>query len=126
MLRKISYGLLCAGALFSTTTIAMTHELAPRVSIEYELNANVPEVFTNYTIFTVNATCTVKSQDESNIIHVKALNRSGSINGKDINAGDELDLVVKNNDTFTLSAKSAAKVEMTNTGAHSLKALCRT
>jgi hypothetical protein len=126
MLKKIGFSLLCAGALFSTTTLAMTHELAPSVSIEYELVANQPEVFTNYTIFNVTAVCTVKSQDESNIIHVRGLNRSGEINGKVINKGDEFDLIVKNGDTFTLSAKSAAKVEMTNKGEHTVKALCRT
>lgn len=126
MLRKISFSLLCAGALLSSNSLAMNHELTPGISIEYELATNKPELFINYTIFTIKAVCTIVTPDESDILHVKGVNRSGEINGQVINANDELDILVKNGDKLYLTAKSGAKVEMTNQGEHTLRAVCKT
>jgi hypothetical protein len=126
MLRKIGFSLLFAGVLFSTNSMAINHELAPGVSIEYELATNKPELFINYTIFTIKAVCTIVTPDESDLLHVKGVSRSGEINGQVINANDELDLIVKNGDLLYLTAKSAAKVEMTNRGEHTIRALCKT
>ncbi|WP_419420675.1 hypothetical protein ACNVED_05080 [Legionella sp. D16C41] len=124
-MRKIALSLLCAGALISNTTMAMTHSLSPQASVEYELAANKPEVFTNFTIFKVHAVCKVQTQDESNTLHVKGLYRSGQVNGKVINAGDEVDIIVRNGDSFDLVAEAAAQVELTNIGVHSIKTKCQ-
>ena len=124
-MRKFALSFLCAGALISSATMAMTHSLSPKTSIDYELAANSPEVFTNFTIFKVHAVCKVQTQDESNIIHVKGLNRSGQVNGRVIRSGDELDIIIHNGDIFDLVAESAAQVELTNKGPHSIKTKCQ-
>ncbi|MGQ3892296.1 hypothetical protein [Legionella sp. CNM-4043-24] len=126
MLRKIGLSLLCAGSLLASSSFAMTHDLAARISADYELDVNKPEIFTNYTMFTVKAVCTIKSIDNESVIHVKAIKRTGSINGQSLSSGDSVDIVVHNDEKITLSAQSAAQVELTNNGDHNLKALCKT
>lgn len=126
MLKKICLTLLCASSLLSATAIGMTHELAPTLSLEYDLVPNRPELFINYTIFNVKASCDIDTPDKENVIHVRGINRTGSINGQIIRAGDELDIIVHKGDQMELSAQSVAKVELTNKGTHSLKAVCKT
>lgn len=127
MLQKIAIGLICAGTLVSTNTMAMTHNLNQGISIEYELPSKSPEMFMNFTIFTINAVCTIQSAPEaSDILHVKGLYSSGKINGQDFAKDDEMDIMVKNGDALMLTANPAARVEITNTGNATIKALCKT
>lgn len=126
MLKKIGLSLMCAGSLLTSASFAMNHELAPNLSADFELAVDKPELFTNYTMFTVNAVCTIQSIDEDDIVHVKAVKRTGAINGQAIKAGDTLDVNVHNGDKLTLSAQSAAQVELTNKGNNPLKAMCKT
>lgn len=125
MIRKIAFCLLSA-SVFINAHATRTYDLAPSLSIEYELAPNTPIVLTNYTIFTINALCNIETSDESNLIHAKVLKRSGELNGTVINTGDELDLTVHQGDKLSLTAKSAAQVELTNKGPHMVKALCKT
>ncbi|STX28414.1 Uncharacterised protein [Legionella beliardensis] len=124
-MRKVVLSLLAAGAFISAPVLAMNHSLNAGVSVEYELPVNAPEVFTNFTFFKVHAICKIQTQDESNVIHIKALNRSGQVNGQVINTGDELDLTLHNGETIDLVAESAAQVELTNKGEHLIKAKCQ-
>lgn len=126
MLRKFSLSLLCAGALFSAASMAMNHELSSGLSIEYDFLPNKPELLSNYTIFTINAVCNIQTAADQAVIHVRAVSKSGSINGQKIQKGEELDVTVRNNDQLQLSAQSAAQVELTNTSDLPVKALCKT
>lgn len=126
MLAKLSLSLLCAGALFSTSTLAMNHSLSPGVSLEYEFLPNQPELLTNYTIFNISATCTIQTGGSNQIIHVRGINRSGTINGIELEKGKEIDILVNNNDQMVLTAQRAAQVEFTNMSDLPIKALCKT
>ncbi|MFC3909349.1 hypothetical protein ACFORL_09730 [Legionella dresdenensis] len=127
MLRKIGLGLLCAGALLATdTAVARVHELAPRMTLKYTLEPGQPEVLTNFTLWTINAECTINTEDDADIIHVRALNRSGEIDNIKLKTNEELDVLVRNNQVLKLKAESAAKVELVNNGEHVLVATCKT
>jgi hypothetical protein len=126
MLRKIGLVMVCAGSLFASASMAMNHELAPSMTVEYELASQKPELFTNYTMFTINAICTIQASHGDYAIHVKAIRGSGAINGQSITAGDSLDIIVKNDDKMNLKAVSTAQVELTNTGNTTIKAVCKT
>ena len=141
MLRKTALGLICAGSLVSANVLAMSHELKAGLSVEYEFPPHSPQVLMNFTIFTINAVCTIQtptpdtdsdSDSDSNpdfgnyILHVKGLYSSGIINGQDFSKNDEMDFPVKNGDIITLTAYAAARVEFTNIGENTIKALCKT
>lgn len=142
MLRKTAIGLICAASLVSANALAMSHELKAGLSVEYEFMPHMPEILMNFTIFTLTAACTIQiaeptpapdsdSSPDSNpnvgnyILHVKALYSSGKINGQDFSKGDEMDYPVKNGDVITLTAYPAARVEFTNIGETTIKALCK-
>lgn len=139
MLRKTAIGLICAGSLVSANVLAMSHELKAGLSVEYELPPHSPQILMNFTIFTINAVCTIQTptpdtdtkSDSSPefgnyILHVKGLYSSGKINGQDFSKNDEMDFPVKNGDVITLTAYAAARVEFTNLGESTIKAQCKT
>lgn len=141
MLRKTAIGLMCAGALVSANVVAMSHELKSGLSVEYEFPPNSPQILMNFTIFTINAVCTIQiptpvplpdSDPDSNsdsgnyVLHVKGLYSCGKINGQDFSKNDEMDFPVKDGDIFTLTAYPAARVEFTNLGESTIKAQCKT
>lgn len=126
MLRKFLSKLICAGILASGAAMAMNHELSQGVSIEYEFLPDTPELLTNYTIFKINASCTIQTSPGDHIIHIRDINRKGSINGEELEKGDEINVVVHNNDQLTLTAQSGAQVEFTNRSSTPIKALCKT
>lgn len=124
MLRKIGYSLLCAGALFSANTLAMTHALVSGSGIEYELAPNQPHEFTNPVFFSVTATCTFRSENPSNDVFVEALSKSGVINGQKITAPDTLTITINSGDVIKLTVNPGAKVRLTNRGESSIHASC--
>lgn len=139
MLRKTAIGLICAGSLVSANVLAMSHELKAGLSVEYEFPPHSPQILMNFTIFTINAVCTIQTptpdtdtdSDSSPefgnyILHVKGLYSSGKINGQDFSKNDEMDFPVKNGDVITLTAYAAARVEFTNFGESTIKAQCKT
>lgn len=126
MFKKTGFGLLFAASLFSADAMAMNHELQANMTVSYELAVDTPELFTNYTMFKVKAVCYIEAVDSADVIHVKAVRRSGTINGQALSTGDTLDIIVKNGDKLQLAAESAAQVEITNKGDNLIKALCKT
>ncbi|MDX1838824.1 hypothetical protein DIZ81_13710 [Legionella taurinensis] len=127
MLKKTACTLLAACALFSGSSLAATHhELAPGITVEYDLPPNSPQVFSNYFFWTVTATCVMHSEDPSNNILVKALSKSGKINGMPLTKGQQTVITIHNRDHIEISADSGAQVELTNYGPHTVKATCST
>ena len=66
----------------------------------------------------------VISESDNNMLLVKALRKSGSVNGMHLVMGDQTILSAKPGDLFTISAESGAKVEVTNLGLTPFKASC--
>lgn len=125
MLKKIGLGVLCSGLIFASGSFAQQMTLPQMgTTIVYELKSNDPLELFNFTFWTINAVCKISSEDESDEIRAKILNRSGIINGQSLSEGDAISMIVHNNDEFNITAESRAKVELLNLGAHTVKASC--
>jgi len=125
MLRKIGLGLFSAAALFASTSIAMTHDLSSNLSMDIDLDPNKPELLTNASMMDLKAACVMQTADDKDVIHIRAVRKSGSVNGQYLNEGDTLDIDVHNGEKISLTAKKTAQVELTNKGEHRLKAKCK-
>lgn len=126
MLRKISLGLLCAGALFNTAASAATHALTQGLSIEYVLPANDPQIFTNSFFGKITATCTAGTEDQQTDLLVEGLSKKITINNLPLENNKSVTITIHNGDKFILVAESGSKVSLTNLGEHSLSASCST
>ncbi|KTD18869.1 hypothetical protein [Legionella jordanis] len=125
MLRKLGYGLLFAGALFSASAFSTNlHEFNVGISLDYELPPNDPQEFVNSWFWTITSVCTIHSQDSSNPILIEVLKRSGKINGTELSEGDNIYVTVHDGDKVTIVADSGGKVRLTNKGPHTISASC--
>ncbi|CAM3064290.1 Uncharacterised protein [Legionella steigerwaltii] len=125
MLRKFGLGLLCVAASLSTSAYSMeTHLLRQGVTIEYELPSNDPQLFLNYLFWPVEANCKIVTEDVSDEFLVMALAKKGKINDISLSAGESLRITVHPGENLKISAESGAKVEITNFGQHTVKAIC--
>lgn len=127
MLKKIGFALLCATATLTPPAYAIeTHMLQTGITVEYELPSNNPQLFINYLFWSVEATCKVSTEDESNNLFVEALAKTGKINGVSISSGQTLRVTVHSNDYIKLQADAGAKVRITNEGKSLIKMTCST
>lgn len=150
MLKSLKYGLCCAGALLTMATFASPIPLLPEVMptsesylslpessirtlqpnnfISYEFLPNVPQVIANFFFFTIKASCTIETPDESNSVDVRLLSRQAIVNDTLLIAGDpeknHLLLNVHTNDLLKITAYPGAKVELNNLGLSPIKANC--
>ncbi|CEK10362.1 hypothetical protein [Legionella hackeliae] len=126
MLRKLGYSIFCAGALFSANALAITHNLALGISLEYELAPSKPEEFVNTWFWSITSTCTIRTKDSSDAIFIEALKKTGKINNTNMAQGDTLSIEVHNGDKITITADSGSKVRLTNKGQNTVFADCTT
>jgi hypothetical protein len=125
MLRTIGFTMLCAAAALITNAHAVeNHNLQAGITMEYELPANDPQLFTNYMFWTIEANCTLTTEDESNELYVEAVKKKGKVNESSLSQGETMSLIVHNNEVLRLSADSGAQVRITNLGEHIVKAKC--
>lgn len=91
------------------------------------LNPNESKQLTNSALWTVNATCVVQSANQAkNTIKISVLKNQGSVNGKNLNSGQATSLMVKNNDSISVSAQSGTQINLMNKSSQPLKAACST
>lgn len=127
MLKKIAYSLLFAGSLVSSLSAATQAHFAPGLTLEYELSPIKPKVVTNISFWSVNARCTIHSQDKNSNILIKALKRKGTINKNILlDNGDSTLISVYNGEVIEIQAAPGAQVELINQGEHTIKASCST
>jgi hypothetical protein len=128
MLRKISLGLLCLAASLSSIVHAaeLNNMQQQSLTMEYELPPYQPQVFTNYMFWTIEANCKIITEDANNALHVLALAKKGKINDVPLSSGQSLQVTVYPEQNLKITADSGAKVEITNLGAHTLRAICIT
>lgn len=126
MLRKIGTTLLCVGSLVSSCAFASTHVLVKGMSMNLELPANDPQVFTNFLMWSISAKCLINDADESNDIQVAALSKKGVVNGFTIETGQRIVLTVRPGDELAITANAGARVELTNQGSKQVSARCST
>lgn len=125
MIRKIVMSLLCASGLWASNAIATTeHVFSQGMAIEYELPVNDPQVFSNIFFWTIKANCMLTSEAPENIISVKMLKKSGTVNTRELVSGDSVELLVQTGETIFIAAESGAKVELNNLGTKKVMASC--
>jgi hypothetical protein len=124
MLKKFSFICFLATTALSTHAYATIHPLEAQLTLEYTLVPNEGEVFINYMFWHVDVNCTVKSMDDTDLLHVVGLAKKGQVNNIPLAAGDSLNVTVQNGDVLKLGADSGAKVEITNLGKHNVVASC--
>jgi hypothetical protein len=95
-------------------------------SIDYELPPNIPQIFSNYVFWTIEANCTLATEDQSITLNIVALAKQGKINLIPISSGQTLQLTLTSNENLRISADPGAKVEITNLGEHVVTAHCTT
>ncbi|KTC90601.1 hypothetical protein OQJ18_00855 [Fluoribacter dumoffii] len=123
MLRKVGLGLLWFAASLSTSAYA-AESLLPKATLEYVLRSNVPEPVANFFMWPIEAECKIVSEDESNDILFEALAKKGKVNNVDLTAGQSLLIKVHPNEILKISADSGARVDITNFGPHTVRAIC--
>ena len=127
MLRKICLGLLCASALFSTSSFAAGTLSVTAPGIKFDpivFKPNDPQFISNPTWYTFNVMCTASIEDESDDILIEMRTRSGKINGEEISEGQSKILTVVQGQSFTVYAKAGSSIRLTNNGEHAVIANC--
>lgn len=125
MTRNIGAVLLGLGCLLATHAFsARQHTFQPGLAVDYELPINDPQVFSNVFMWTVKASCTIKSTEASNIVSFKVLRKTGSINNMNLSAGDAMTLTLQPREIIYITALPGAKVELLNEGATTIVASC--
>jgi hypothetical protein len=125
MKKQLTTALFCIGTLLSAPTYANNeHILQVTPSIDYNLPANEPQVFSNVFRWTINAECTMIKSDETSAILFKVLRKKGSINDITLSRGESLRLNIQPKEKFNISAIPGAAVELTNEGETTITAHC--
>ena len=127
MLRKFFLVALTFAASFGSFSFASA---APQVGIpmnlEYQLEPNIPQTFTNFMFWTLTGTCSItQSEVEQNPLFVNLLSKKGWINGQEFNAGESLAFTARTGEDFELTAESGAQVELVNRVEKTVTMICR-
>jgi hypothetical protein len=89
---------------------------------DYSFEPNKPVDISNPLLWTIKASCSIKTSDESDTVKGVMKKGTGSLNGQSVGSGVEV--VLKNGDTLTISASALASVEITNLGQNTVSAHC--
>ncbi|PJD95593.1 MAG: hypothetical protein CK426_02585 [Legionella sp.] len=125
MFKKLALAILSATAI-STPCMAVTinNSLQSWATIEYELQPNEAQVFSNYMFWPVEANCKISTEDDNNVLHAVALTKKGKLNDIPWIKGDTLRLTIHHGETLKINADPGAQVSITNEGLHAVKATC--
>ena len=88
----------------------------------YDFAPNSPVSISNPLLWSINASCNLKTSDTSDVINAKMNRGTGKVNGNAIGSGSAVS--VKNTDILTIQASALAQVQLTNTGATNVHADC--
>lgn len=93
-------------------------------TINLSLSSHKSQTFTNDYLWTINATCTFHVNKGNDMIKISSINKNSSINGKNISAGHQTSINVKDQSNITVSAEPGAKVIIQNTSPENITANC--
>jgi hypothetical protein len=92
-----------------------------------KLSPNETKLLSNNSLWTVNATCTIQSNNKSkNKIRISVLKNKGTINGKNLSSGQATSVTVKNNSSVSVSAEAGTQINLINLGNEGVEAVCNT
>ena len=113
-------GLMNSKAYAAPTPQPMTLGLG----LGYVLKVNEPQIITNQFMFWLKATCAITSNNESNLLAITVLRKSGAFNGTKLLTGDSISAVVYGQDNIEILAAPGAQVELVNQGTDTIYADC--
>ena len=96
---------------FTIMTLATPKVYAQQMSLQ--LAPNGSKVMTNHFVWTLNATCIIKTKAK-NKIRVSVLDNKGAVNGKNLAIGQATYMVVQNHDSISVSAEPGTEVTLQN------------
>lgn len=109
--------IMIVAALFLTSSLAYAQQTI-------KLSPHQSKSLTNSLLWTLKASCNIQGGKNGNKIQVSVLEKSGSVNGKNLSKGHAASVKVKNNETLSVSAESGATVNIVNLGSDTLLATC--
>lgn len=125
MIKKAAFLLgVLAGSITVTAHSTTMNMMIPGMSLEYELLPNESQTMVNFFFWTVKADCTLASNAEQTPIAISMLRKTASVKNIPLKAGDSIQIGFNSGETFTVTADSGAKVELTNKGDDDIKVAC--
>ncbi len=124
MTRLLKLTLFLSVCVLCNSSLAATYDLAMGTTIEAELPAKQPQVFTNFLLWKIKGYCEVSSETETTPMSFKMLANKGSLDNVEFKAGDSLYMDVINGQRFELIAEPRAKIEIVNLGTTDIKIRC--
>lgn len=88
-----------------------------------QLVPHVSKSLTNNFMWTVNATCNIKSNAHGKV-RVSVLKNKGVVNGHKLADGQTTFVAVDNNDSIQVSAEPGAQVNLVNMSNNQIEAVC--
>ena len=93
--------------------------------VQYKLAPNDPQIISNQYLWTVSATCTIKSKEPNSFLSIKVTRKEGTLNGKPMATGDSRTIRINYGDEFNITAMSGAELELLNIGNKDIISECR-
>lgn len=127
MIKKIGLTLLCLTTFIASHAYSATqqHSFIAGATLEYELPSKDPQIFSNIFFWTIQASCTIISDENLNHLSVNLLGKkTAMINSRTMSEGDSIRLTVQNGEVIQITASPGAKVELVNLGEKTIKANC--
>ncbi len=125
MIKKSILFFFCGVSMMFTNAYAVTtHVLRLGSGIEYVLPVNEPQLLANPFLWTIKITCTIKSEQENNLISFKVTKKTGTFNGAKFSVGDSMRINLHPNDKIQITAVSGGEVELLNLSNQVIRAEC--
>lgn len=100
------------GLLFAMICLQANAMYITSFNYDLLLKPNKTETITNFAPWTVAGKCKLESDDEFITLDI-AVTGKGTINGEEIQSGEQRTITAHNNDEFSLSAAAGAKLKIT-------------
>jgi hypothetical protein len=127
MFKKImlSTSLLFAALTSSAQPVQEVYLTTSSSGIDFNFDVNQAIVFTNTFPWILKANCQITCNETvRNRMQATVLKKNGTLNNMPMEKGDQLCLDIYNQDMFSMTATTGAKVEIKNIGEGPIKVTC--
>lgn len=119
LIKILGASLFCMSSIITTPALSSNlpvdqHTFQIGSTIDYELPANEPQVFSNIFRWAVAADCKIIHTDTPRDISFKVLRKKASVNDILLSRGESILATVQPDESFRLSVDAGGTVELTN------------
>lgn len=97
---------------------------AQNMSLDLQPKQN--KVLSNSTLWTIHATCQIKTSSGKKTIKIKGNKDGSQVNGKELSVGQATSLTIYSENTVEVTAEPGAQVTISNMSDEPVKAVCST